>query len=203
MPKAEVLKRLLDEFDAQQQQNQEELNSIEQDIQQLEAKIEDCRQQAQLVDQDREKVLAMMGRYGQSQDTADKPPITEKPVAASSPKSKLQPASKATETSTAQNKALANKPSAAKQVATANLKPTPSPKIALPPRQPPMPLEAVTSPNLAAASAQTQKPEPATESPAPTDGSTSVETAPTEDPPAQGDNDTVKSINEALRGLFR
>lgn len=63
MPSEEMLKKLLEEFAEKEALANEELKYVNEQIMQLEAKLEDCRRRLSTIGGDREKVLSMRTRY--------------------------------------------------------------------------------------------------------------------------------------------
>jgi hypothetical protein len=175
----EVLKQLLDDFTEKQAMCAEEIVAIEQQIGELQELIASCRQKMEVVSQDRAKVFEMMNRYGAQAAAAPRMTLV-KPVQQAQTQTII-------ETQTVQvangRPEVAAGSMAAKAAAAQMAKAAPvqtSAPVA-------NPLRAIQAAQVAAPQAhqQIQPPPPPVAAP-------SIE-----------EDETVKNINDALRGLFR
>ncbi len=168
----EVLKQLLQEFSEKEALTTEEIGVIEQEVANLEKRIEQCRAKLQNLGEDKEKLAAIRERYtsgavmpriGIKESTI--PPLPK--TATTKPASEV--ASKAVATKATEEEPAITEIEAPAKESELDIKP------------------AKTKP------AKTPAPEPAGES----------EENISEEASSKESGDTIKSINDALKGLFR
>jgi len=182
----EVMKQLLQEFVEKEALTREELKLVQRQIDELETRVNSCHEQLKLVIEDKDKVAAMMKRYGSESG------ILGKPAGDRMPSTALPPGSSAAAPKQAES-VVSQKPARASR--TANTLPASSAQ-ALP--------ESDSSKKKASAGEGKPKEPHAQANDASQGQQADAEEAekvsePTEEP----SEDTVKSINDALRGLFR
>jgi hypothetical protein len=198
MASLEMLKKLLDEFAEKEAHTREEINVVTQQIAELEKRSEAARTRQMGIAGDRDKLNEMKAHYAggaiarraASGGGVPLPLQTPQPMPASAiPSAPPQPA------------ATAAPPPAPPQPAAAPPPPQPAPAAAEAPKPNRFDLLDLFSPNEAT-------PEPAAEAqpaaqPAPAPAPAPAAAAAPAESPKEEEDDTVKSINDALRGLFR
>jgi hypothetical protein len=184
------LKEALDDFVEKESLIKEEIKVVEQQIEELKARTITCNERLERVGQDRQRVLDIASRYSSGSITAQGAAVAreavkedtaakslEKPVEVKSMEAKAQAKMEAK----AEAKAEKEKPATAEKTTAPIKTPPPTPAKTPPAAKAPDSQEAVKGSG--------QEPE--------------KESAKDTGKEPEAEDDTVKNINEALRGLFR
>jgi hypothetical protein len=183
----EMMKQLLQEFSEKEALTTEEINVIESEIVNLEQRIEFCRNKLKNLGADKEKLISMQQRYASSNSpaiTKNKPPkaTPKQPISQSKPNIAQTPAHDKEEHFAPESVAGLT-PSVESQKpkqAPPNVGPTPTPTAP------------ISSLGTILQEANRQ----------PEESNQEEANADQEGTPTEG-GDTIKSINDALKGLFR
>jgi hypothetical protein len=189
----DVMKQLLREFEEKESLASEEIKVVEQEISDLEGRIQGCRDRLKTVNEDREKIMSMASRYaggswlsspissskdGPSQGSKSK--IAGAASAGESAKVAQAAAQPGSSTAVASGAGASGKDSSSAQAITGNL----------------------TEADEAKQSADSEAAGKAGQA-AQAGASESEKGKSEEGKGEEGGDDTIKSINDALRGLFR
>jgi hypothetical protein len=198
----EMMKQLLAEFSEKEALTTEEIRAVQQQTKELEQRILQCQERLKLVSEDRVRINEMLGRYagingisGSSipAPTAPPPvPKTERPPAPGPAPAVSKPAvvQPPPVPSVSAPPPPASSPAASPASFFEDMPPPP------PPKAPEAPVPFASAHDLVSSLSAATESAPPPPAPAP------------EAPAAEGESDehsddTVKSINDALRGLFR
>jgi len=205
----EMMKQLLAEFSEKEALTTEEIRAVQEQTKELEQRIMQCHERLKLVSEDKVRISEMMKRYAGVNGLSSTP--SSSPVSAPAPKPE-RPTPSLGPTPAVSKPAVVQAPppvptvSSPPSSASPAANPAASPPSFFEDMPPPPPPKAPDAPVPFASahdlvSSLSAATEPASPAPAP---------APAPEPPAtpaeehdEHADDTVKSINDALRGLFR
>lgn len=203
----DVMKQLLIEFVEKEAFATEEITVVKQQIDELEKRIQGCKEMLRLVSEDKEKIATMKIRYGgggvlltpSAKSTLSNLP----PANLVSPVSPVSPAALSsslnTESVTEPTHALPNLSHVLGQAEISQQEGSPAAEESPAPKVAPSKLFESILPQVENAEAAKEA-SADSKTVEPVEAKASGESSP---PTEEGGDDTVKSINDALRGLFR